>query len=146
MRAEHMELLQSPWLIELGAFCLNFKGSKDGDYPSGFSTHFSFNVDAAPTMTLMLPDSIKLEYDLTCPICLVNFLLLAVGMKVLGIYLIILWIVMMLQETLFDPYALGCGHLFCKSCVCLAASVMICDGPKAASPESKCPVCREVCV
>lgn len=73
-----MELLQSPWLIELGAFCLNFKGSEDGDYPSGFSTHFFFNVDVAPTMTLMLPDSIKLEYDLTCPICLVNFLLLAV--------------------------------------------------------------------
>ncbi|KAE8648040.1 hypothetical protein Csa_005836 [Cucumis sativus] len=45
-------------------------GFKDGNYPSEFSTHFSFNVDAAPTMTLMLLNSIKLEYDLTCPICL----------------------------------------------------------------------------
>ncbi|XP_022935595.1 probable E3 ubiquitin-protein ligase BAH1-like isoform X2 [Cucurbita moschata] len=120
MRAEHIELLQSPWLIELGAFCLNFKRSGHGDSPSEFSTHFSFDVDVdvddTPKMTLMLPDSMKLEYDLTCPICL---------------------------DTLFDPYALGCGHLFCKSCVCLAASAMICDGPKAASPESKCPVCRE---
>lgn len=120
MRAEHIELLQSPWLIELGAFCLNFKRPGDGNSPSEFSTHFSFDVDVdvddTPKMTLMLPDSMKLEYDLTCPICL---------------------------DTLFDPYALGCGHLFCKSCVCLAASAMICDGPKAASPESKCPVCRE---
>ena len=65
-----MELLQSPWLMELDVFCLNFKGFKDGNYPSEFSTHFSFNVDAAPTMTLMLLNSIKLEYDLTCPICL----------------------------------------------------------------------------
>lgn len=90
MRAEHMELLQSPWLIELGAFCLNFKGSDGGDYPSGFSTHFSVDVDVAPTMTLMLPDSIKLEYDLTCPICLVNFLLLVVIQRdnSVGVYLI----------------------------------------------------------
>ena len=63
-----MELLQSPWLMELDVFCLNFKGFKDGNYPSEFSTHFSFNVNAAPTMTLMLLNSIKLEYDLTCPI------------------------------------------------------------------------------
>lgn len=82
MRAEHIELLQSPWLIELGAFCLNFKRSGDGDFPSEFSTHFSFDVDVdvddTPKMTLMLPDSMKLEYDLTCPICLVSFLVLAV--------------------------------------------------------------------
>lgn len=48
------------------------------------------------------------------------------------------------QELVFNPYALGCGHLFCKSCVCTAASVMIFQGPKTAGPESKCPICREV--
>lgn len=48
------------------------------------------------------------------------------------------------QDIVFKPYALSCGHLFCKSCACSAASVMIFQGLKAASPESKCPVCREV--
>ena len=111
-----MELLQSPWLIEFCAFCLNFKVYEDGDYSSKFSTHFSFNIDATPTMTLMLQDSIKLEYDFTYPICL---------------------------KTLFDPYTSGCGHLFCKSCVFLVASVMIYDEPKASNRESKCPIYRE---
>ncbi|KAG8373998.1 hypothetical protein BUALT_Bualt11G0085200 [Buddleja alternifolia] len=78
---------------------------------------FSFDLNATePIMTLMLPDSVKLEYNLTCAICL---------------------------ELVFNPYALGCGHLFCKLCACSAASVMIFQGPKAADPESKCPVCRE---
>lgn len=48
------------------------------------------------------------------------------------------------QDLVFNPYALGCGHLFCKSCACSAASVMIFQGLKAATSESKCPVCREV--
>ncbi|GAV91224.1 zf-C3HC4_2 domain-containing protein [Cephalotus follicularis] len=69
-------------------------------------------------MSLMLPSSIKLEYDLTCAICL---------------------------EAVFNPYALSCGHLFCKLCACSPASVMILEGLKAASLGSKCPVCREVC-
>jgi hypothetical protein len=70
--AEHVELLQSPWLIELGAFELNFNGSDDGDF-NEFSSQFScdFNV-ASPVMTLMLPHTIKLEFDLTCAICLVR--------------------------------------------------------------------------
>lgn len=51
-----------------------------------------------------------------------------------------------LQDTVFNPYALGCGHLFCKSCACSAASVMIFQGVKAATIESKCPICREVCI
>ncbi|GMY14375.1 probable E3 ubiquitin-protein ligase BAH1-like isoform X1 [Fagus crenata] len=115
--AEHVELLQSPWLIELGAFELNFNGSDDGDF-NEFSSQFScdFNV-ASPVMTLMLPHTIKLEFDLTCAICL---------------------------EVVFNPYALSCGHLFCKSCACSAASVFIFQGLRAASRESKCPTCREV--
>ncbi|KAI3447365.1 hypothetical protein Pfo_004030 [Paulownia fortunei] len=117
MRAEHMEILQSPWLIELGAFYMNFNESNGGN-SDGHLNPFSFDLSATePIMTLMLPDSVKLEYNLTCAICL---------------------------ELVFNPYALGCGHLFCKSCICSAASVMIFQGPKAADTESKCPVCREV--
>ncbi|KAJ7971368.1 putative E3 ubiquitin-protein ligase BAH1-like protein [Quillaja saponaria] len=116
MQAEHIELLQSPWLIELGAFYLNFSGS-DGGELNVFSDHFSCELNmTSPVMTLMLRDSIKLEYDLTCAICL---------------------------DMVFNPYALGCGHVFCKSCACSAAAVMIFQGLKAASPESKCPICRE---
>ncbi|XP_057805234.1 probable E3 ubiquitin-protein ligase BAH1-like isoform X2 [Salvia miltiorrhiza] len=117
MRAEHMEILQSPWLIELGAFCKNFNQPRC-ENSSVLENPFSFDLTASgPTMTLILPDSIKLEYDLTCAICL---------------------------DLVFNPYALGCGHLFCKSCACSAASVMIFQGLKAANTESKCPVCREV--
>lgn len=71
MNAEHIDLLHSPWLIELGAFYLNSSGldncELDGVY--GF-----FSCDLSITkavMTLVLPDSINLEYDLTCAICLV---------------------------------------------------------------------------
>ncbi|XP_021282460.1 probable E3 ubiquitin-protein ligase BAH1-like [Herrania umbratica] len=116
MRAEHLELLQSPWLIELGAFYLNFNGSDGGDFVQ-FSGSFVCDLSATePVMTMMLPNSIKLEYDLTCAICL---------------------------EIVFNPYALSCGHLFCKSCACSAATVMIFQGLKATSPDSKCPICRE---
>ncbi|CAN4117982.1 unnamed protein product [Withania somnifera] len=117
MRAERLEILQSPWLIELGALYLNFtesNGEKSKEIFTQFSCHLS---DTGSIMTLMFPDSVKLEYDLTCPICL---------------------------DTIFNPYALGCGHLYCKSCACTAASVMIFQGIKAASNVSKCPVCREV--
>ncbi|KAL6508519.1 hypothetical protein OROHE_021652 [Orobanche hederae] len=116
MIAEHMEILQSPWLIELGAFYMNINQSNDGN-SDGDRNPFSFDLTSTePRMTLMLPDSVKLEYSLTCAVCL---------------------------ELVFNPYALSCGHLFCKSCVCSAASVMIFQGPKDAGPESRCPVCRE---
>ncbi|WCJ34130.1 SPX (SYG1/Pho81/XPR1) domain-containing protein / zinc finger (C3HC4-type RING finger) protein-related [Euphorbia peplus] len=111
LRAEHIELLQSPWMIELGAFCLNFNGLQDGE----FSVSCDLNA-SEPVIKLVLMDSIKLDYSLTCAICL---------------------------ETVFNPYALSCGHLFCKSCACSAASVMLFQGLKAASPDAKCPVCRE---
>nr|GMD47867.1 probable E3 ubiquitin-protein ligase BAH1-like [Ipomoea batatas] len=79
---------------------------------------FPCDFDATEfTLTLTLPENIKLEYSLKCAVCL---------------------------DFVFNPYALGCGHLFCKSCACRAASVMICDGLKAASKESKCPICRQV--
>ncbi|XP_011042524.1 PREDICTED: probable E3 ubiquitin-protein ligase BAH1-like [Populus euphratica] len=116
MRSEHMELLQSPWLIELGAFYLNFDGIDGGEF-SEFCSRFSCDLRATePVMTLMLPNYTKLEYGLTCAICL---------------------------EMVFNPYALSCGHLFCKLCACLAASVLVVEGLKAASSNAKCPVCRE---
>lgn len=49
-----------------------------------------------------------------------------------------------LQETVFDPVALKCGHLFCNSCVCEAASVTAFEGPGAARGSAKCPLCRKV--
>ncbi|KAJ9184615.1 hypothetical protein P3X46_004325 [Hevea brasiliensis] len=116
MRAEHLELLHSPWLIELGAFYLNFNGSDSGEF-SEFCGHFFCDLNATePVIMLRLPNSAKLEYSLTCAICL---------------------------ETVFNPYALSCGHLFCKSCACSAASVLIFQGLKAATPDAKCAVCRE---
>ncbi|KAK9156951.1 hypothetical protein Scep_003525 [Stephania cephalantha] len=117
IRADHMELLQSPWLIELGAFCINFNGSNEGE-PNRYSDQFScdFSSDQA-TLRFAVSDSVKLDYSLTCPICL---------------------------ETVFNAYALGCGHLFCKLCICSAASVTTFEGLKAAPAVSKCPVCREV--
>ncbi|XP_058204344.1 probable E3 ubiquitin-protein ligase BAH1-like isoform X2 [Rhododendron vialii] len=92
MRAKHIEILQSPWLIELGAF---YKNCDEPDGPNLFSSSFSCDLNAA-------------EPDLV-----------------------------------FNPYALSCGHIFCKLCACSAAKVMVFQGLKAANPESKCPVCRE---
>lgn len=116
MRAEHIELLQSPWLIELGALCINFNisnGSDSGEFLNQFACDLTSD---RPVMTLMISNSLKLEYSLTCAICL---------------------------DTVFNSYALSCGHLFCKACACSAASVMIFEGLKAAGSDSRCPVCRE---
>jgi hypothetical protein len=50
----------------------------------------------------------------------------------------------LLQDMLFDPVALGCGHLFCNSCACSAASVAPFLGAKAARRSAQCPLCRQV--
>lgn len=77
MHAEHIELLHSPWLIELGAFYLNSSGL-DGCELDGVRGQFSCDLNMTnAVMTLILPDSIKLEYDLTCAICLVRSYLYA---------------------------------------------------------------------
>ncbi|KAL5708937.1 RING-type E3 ubiquitin transferase [Ranunculus cassubicifolius] len=116
LRAEHIELLQSPWLIELGAFYINSTISNGSEYGEP-SSQFSCDLTSdRPVMKLTVSDSFKLEYSLTCAICL---------------------------EPVFNSYALSCGHLFCKSCACSAASVLIFEGLKAAHSDSKCPVCRE---
>jgi E3 ubiquitin-protein ligase BAH len=77
MQTEHIELLQSPWLIELGAFHLNCD-SLDVDEPVGFFKNGffkNFSCDLAgtqPVMTMAISETIKYEYNLTCPICLVR--------------------------------------------------------------------------
>ncbi|XP_057782332.1 E3 ubiquitin-protein ligase NLA-like [Salvia miltiorrhiza] len=114
-----IEVLQSPWLYELMALHINVRESKEnmGNAPlqlEGFSLLFD---NGKPSLSFELFDSIKLNIELTCSICL---------------------------ETLFDPVSLGCGHLFCYMCACKASSVSIVDGLKAASVRKKCPVCREV--
>ncbi|XP_010518927.1 PREDICTED: probable E3 ubiquitin-protein ligase BAH1-like [Tarenaya hassleriana] len=116
MRAERIELLHSPWLIELGAFYLNYGLDKAKNVDSSCG-QVSCDLKAEqPVMKLTLPNSIELEFDLTCAICL---------------------------ETVFNPYALKCGHVLCKACLCSAASVMIFEGVKAAASHSRCPICRE---
>ncbi|KAE8767792.1 E3 ubiquitin-protein ligase BAH1 [Hordeum vulgare] len=122
MQTEHTELLQSPWLIELGAFHMNCDSSDidepAGFFKNGFFKNFSSDLTAThPVMTMAISETMKYDYNLTCPICL---------------------------DTIFNPYALSCRHLFCKGCACGAASVYIFQGVRSAPPEAKCPVCREV--
>lgn len=72
MHAEHIEILHSPWLIELGAFYLNSSGLDSCDL-DGVYGRFSCELNITKAvMTLVLPDSINLEHDLTCAICLVS--------------------------------------------------------------------------
>lgn len=75
MQAKRIEILQSPWLIELGAFYMNVN---EPEGPNLFSSSFSCDLNAAePVITLMLPDSVKSEYNLKCAICLVTEHLIA---------------------------------------------------------------------
>ncbi|KAI3449488.1 hypothetical protein Pfo_006153 [Paulownia fortunei] len=117
-QSRHIEILQSPWLYELMAFHINLRESKvnSGNAPAlleGCSLIFN---DGKPSLSFQLFDSVKLDIELTCSICL---------------------------ETLFDPVSLACGHIFCYMCACKAGSVSIVDGLKAANPHKKCPICRE---
>ncbi|CAI9289684.1 unnamed protein product [Lactuca saligna] len=97
---------------------MNLKGSNSLTSDELFGQlSYDLNIsDEKSLLTLTFLGSEKLEYNLTCPICL---------------------------DIIFQPYSLRCGHIFCKSCVCLAASVLIIEGFKCANQDSKCPVCRE---
>ncbi|XVF72615.1 hypothetical protein PTKIN_Ptkin12aG0134900 [Pterospermum kingtungense] len=114
----HMEILQSPWLCELMAFHINLRETKDksGKTPALFEGCYLVFNDGKPFLSCELFDSVKLDIDLTCSICL---------------------------DTVFDPVSLTCGHIFCYMCACSAASVSTVDGLKAAEPKEKCPLCRE---
>ncbi|XP_076888928.1 putative E3 ubiquitin-protein ligase BAH1-like 1 [Bidens hawaiensis] len=118
LQARHLDIMLSPWLIELVALCININGS-DSLVADDLFGQLSFNLKLtgeSSVLTLILLDSEKLDCSLICPICL---------------------------DLFFQPYALRCGHIFCKSCACLAARVLIIEGLKYASSDSKCPVCRE---
>ncbi|XP_078433253.1 SPX (SYG1/Pho81/XPR1) domain-containing protein / zinc finger (C3HC4-type RING finger) protein-like protein [Wolffia australiana] len=115
LRAQQIEPLQSPWLIELGALCMRLYGPHIEGSNMFFQQLSCDLTESEPAVKLILSDSIELKYSLTCAICL---------------------------EMVFRPFALGCGHLFCKSCACSAASLLFFEDLKAASPEAKCPVCR----
>ncbi|KAK3021043.1 hypothetical protein RJ639_047290 [Escallonia herrerae] len=113
-----IEILQSPWLCELMAFHINLMESKIKTRKASAlfeACSLEFN-DGKPSLSCELFDSVKLDIDLTCSICL---------------------------DTVFDPVSLTCGHIFCYMCSCKAGSVTIVDGLKAADPKEKCPVCRE---
>lgn len=113
----HIEILQSPWLCELISFHINLRESKDTRTLSGLFDGFSLNFEGdKPSLSCSFFDSIKLDIELTCSICL---------------------------DTVFDPVSLTCGHIFCYMCACSSASVTIVDGLKAADHRAKCPLCRE---
>lgn len=113
------ELLQSPWILELTALHLNLADTPAMSSPvieglGEFSCDFESD---SPTLYCTILESARLEFGLNCSICL---------------------------DTVFDPVALGCGHVFCNSCVCAAASVPAYEGPRAADSSAKCPLCRKV--
>ncbi|CAI9105441.1 OLC1v1004366C1 [Oldenlandia corymbosa var. corymbosa] len=114
----HIEILQSPWLCELMAFHINLRTIKPDSSraPALFEGCSLTYKDGKPLLSCELFDSVKVEIDLTCSICL---------------------------DTVFDPVSLTCGHIFCYMCACKTASVTIVDGLKASSPKKKCPLCRE---
>ncbi|KAE8009494.1 hypothetical protein FH972_005928 [Carpinus fangiana] len=114
-QSKHIEILQSPWLCELMAFHINLRESKVKSVLLE-GCNLTCNDDGQPSLTCELFDSVKVNIDLTCSICL---------------------------DIIFYPVALTCGHIFCHMCACAAASVTIVDGLKAAELKAKCPLCRE---
>ena len=70
----HIEILQSPWLCELMAFYINLRESKTNNRAvMGLfeDCMLSFDDDK-PTLSCDLFDSMKVDIDLTCSICLVS--------------------------------------------------------------------------
>lgn len=113
----HLEILQSPWLCELMAFHINMRETKPQQRKASalFDGCSLVINEGKPSLHCELFDSIKLDIDLTCSVCL---------------------------DIVFDPVALTCGHIYCYMCACKSASVTIVDGLKAADRKEKCPLCR----
>ncbi|XP_054775992.1 probable E3 ubiquitin-protein ligase BAH1-like 1 isoform X1 [Prosopis cineraria] len=115
----HVEILRSPWLLELMAFHINLREAKsesmNKESHNSFDGYYLTFRDNKPSLTFEHFDSTKLDIELTCSICL---------------------------DTVFDPVCLTCGHIFCYTCACSSASVAIVDGLKASNSAAKCPLCR----
>jgi len=81
VQSMHKEILQSPWLCELMAFHINLretkvKSRKEHTLFDGCSLTIK---DGKPSLSCELFDSIKLDADLTCSICLVSFSISVIG-------------------------------------------------------------------
>jgi len=72
--AMRSELMQSPWLIELAALHINLaKSMNDSPQLTEAAGEFSCDFDgAAAILSCNLLDSVKLDINLTCSICLVS--------------------------------------------------------------------------
>lgn len=69
----HIEILQSPWLCELMAFHINLRETNHTKSKPAFFEGCSLAIkDGKPSLSCELFDSIKLDLDLTCSICLVS--------------------------------------------------------------------------
>ncbi|XVF80573.1 hypothetical protein PTKIN_Ptkin15bG0084600 [Pterospermum kingtungense] len=85
----HIEILQSPWLCERMAFHINLRETKvkSGKTPALFEgCYLTFN-DGKPSLSCDLFDSVKLDIDLTCSICLAGVYEGAVHLDELSILL-----------------------------------------------------------
>lgn len=74
----HIEILQSPWLCELMAFYINLRQSKlknEAITELYNDCSLTCDDDGKPTLSCGLFDSMQIEIDLTCSICLVSLLL-----------------------------------------------------------------------
>lgn len=114
---QHKEFIQSPWLIELLALYFNLKNNDKHESLPELCSGCTCDVsDDKVTLACVLQDALKVEAEVTCSICL---------------------------DTVFDPIALSCGHMFCFSCACSIASVPTYENIKRMKQKVKCPLCRE---
>ena len=72
LQTKHVELLQSPWLVELIAFHLNLIDNMKSDSEIASRCVCDFE-GPRPTLSFLLSDAIKLEVALTCSVCLVSY-------------------------------------------------------------------------
>lgn len=89
----HMEILQSPWLCELMAFHINMRETKANTKKAIalFDGCSLVLKDGKPSLSCELFDSIKLDLDLTCSICLVSAQTSLTDLALLWTYIGAMW-------------------------------------------------------
>jgi len=93
----YVEILQSPWLCELTAFHINLREEdpnantrKPSELFKGCYLKFT---DEKPSLTCELFDSVKLDIDFTCSVCLVSTRFCPLAFMVLDFHLyLVAWI------------------------------------------------------